>query len=96
MKLEDGVRLHEKVKVDLETYARENQCEIVKPFLLVIARDTTHAKELIGIDPIGRVLRGPLQGKRSSRWIPAGRARKKRRWSNACSRWSTPTSRRRS
>lgn len=47
MKLEDGVRLHESVKVDLETYARENGERIVKPFVLVIARDTTHAAELM-------------------------------------------------
>lgn len=47
MKLEDGIRLHESVKVDLETYARENGVRIVKPFVLVIARDTTHAGELM-------------------------------------------------
>ncbi len=49
MKLEDGVRLHESVKVDLETYARENGEQIVKPFVLVIARDTTHAAELMSL-----------------------------------------------
>ncbi|MBI2383132.1 MAG: DEAD/DEAH box helicase family protein [Gammaproteobacteria bacterium] len=47
LKLEDGIRLHESVKVDLETYARENGHRIVKPFLLVIARDTTHAAALL-------------------------------------------------
>jgi type III restriction enzyme len=47
LKLEDGIRLHERVKVDLETYARESGNVIVKPFLLVIARDTTHAGQLI-------------------------------------------------
>lgn len=47
IKLEDGVRLHESVKVELETYAREADERIVKPFMLVIARDTTHAAELI-------------------------------------------------
>jgi type III restriction enzyme len=47
LKLEDGVRLHESVKVELETYAREGDQPIVKPFLLVIARDTTHAAELL-------------------------------------------------
>jgi type III restriction enzyme len=47
MKLEDGVRLHESVRVDLETYARESEVRIVKPFVLVIARDTTHAAELM-------------------------------------------------
>jgi type III restriction enzyme len=49
MKLEDGVRLHESVKVDLETYARENGEKIVKPFVLVIARDTTHTAELMSL-----------------------------------------------
>lgn len=47
LKLEDGVRLHESVKVELETYARESGNPIVKPFLLVIARDTTHASQLL-------------------------------------------------
>jgi type III restriction enzyme len=47
LKLEDSVRLHESTKVDLETYARESGNPIVKPFLLVIARDTTHAGQLL-------------------------------------------------
>jgi type III restriction enzyme len=47
LKLEDGVRLHESIKVELETYARENNQRIVKPFLLVIARDTSHASQLM-------------------------------------------------
>ncbi len=47
LKLEDGVRLHESVKVELETYARESGQPIVKPFVLVIARDTTHASQLL-------------------------------------------------
>ncbi len=49
LKLEDGVRLHESVKVELETYARESGNAIVKPFLLVIARDTTHAGQLLAL-----------------------------------------------
>ena len=47
IKLEDGIRLHEDVKVRLETYARETEQNIVKPFVLIIARDTTHAGELL-------------------------------------------------
>src|SRR6266704_1537957 len=47
LKLEDGLRLHESVKVELETYARETNNSFVKPFLLVIARDTTHAGQLL-------------------------------------------------
>lgn len=46
IKLEDGVRLHERTKVELLTYARENGVDPVKPFMLVIARDTTHAAQL--------------------------------------------------
>lgn len=46
IKLEDGVRLHEMTKVELTTYARENSVPVVKPFMLVIARDTTHAAQL--------------------------------------------------
>jgi type III restriction enzyme len=47
IKLEDGIRLHESVKVELETYARSTERERVKPFVLVIARDTTHAGQLV-------------------------------------------------
>lgn len=46
IKLEDGVRLHESTKAELLTYARENGAKPVKPFVLVIARDTTHAGQL--------------------------------------------------
>ncbi len=46
LKLEDGVRIHENTKVELEVYARENGKPIVKPFMLIIARDTDHADAL--------------------------------------------------
>jgi len=49
IKLEDGIRLHESVKVELDTYARESGRAVVKPFVLVIARDTTHASQLIAL-----------------------------------------------
>jgi type III restriction enzyme len=47
LKLEDGVRLHESIKVELETYARDTNNSIIKPFVLVIARDTSHAAQLV-------------------------------------------------
>jgi type III restriction enzyme len=47
IKLMDGIRLHEATKVDLITYAHENDDRLVKPLMLVIARDTTHASELL-------------------------------------------------
>ncbi|USZ15722.1 DEAD/DEAH box helicase family protein [Moraxella sp. FZFQ2102] len=49
IKLEDGVRLHESTKVELLTFARENGVAVVKPFMLVIARDTTHAAQLLAL-----------------------------------------------
>ncbi len=48
-KLEDGIRLHETTKVELLTYARENGVNPVKPFMLVIARDTAHAGQLLAL-----------------------------------------------
>lgn len=49
IKLEDGIRVHESTKVELMTYARQNGVKIVKPFILVIARDTTHASQLVAL-----------------------------------------------
>ncbi len=46
IKLEDGVRIHENTKVELEVYARNNDKPIVKPFMLVVATDTNHANSL--------------------------------------------------
>lgn len=47
LKLEDGIYLHENIKAELETYAIQTGKHIVKPFILVIARDTSHASKLI-------------------------------------------------
>ncbi|MGL6077103.1 MAG: DEAD/DEAH box helicase [Fimbriiglobus sp.] len=63
MKLEDGVRLHEQVKVELETYARETRQPIVKPFVLVIARDTTHASELLALIQEEKFFDGRYKGR---------------------------------
>lgn len=48
-KLMDGIRVHESTKVELITYARQNGVKTVKPFMLVIARDTTHAGQLLNL-----------------------------------------------
>lgn len=62
-KLEDGVRLHETTKVELLTYARENGVKVVKPFMLVIARDTTHAGQLLALLESKDFFEGRYQGK---------------------------------
>jgi type III restriction enzyme len=62
-KLEDGVRLHETTKVELATYARENGVKPVKPFMLVIARDTTHAASLLALLESEAFFQGRYVGK---------------------------------
>lgn len=47
LKLEDGIRVHEETKVQLELFARENGKPIVKPFMLVVAQDTEHANAIL-------------------------------------------------
>ena len=47
LKLKDGIRVHEETKVQLEVYSRENNVKRVKPFMLVVARDTEHANALM-------------------------------------------------
>lgn len=46
IKLEDGIRIHEDTKVALDIYSRDTKTRLVKPFVLVVAQDTTHAKKL--------------------------------------------------
>ena len=47
IKLNDGLRLHEETKSHLEVYARNHDKPIVKPFVLVVAKDTEHSKRLL-------------------------------------------------
>jgi type III restriction enzyme len=96
LKLEDGVRLHESVKVELETYARESEKPIVKPFLLVIARDTTHAGQLSELIKSDNFFEGRYRDKVIQVDSSKTGAEEEEMISAACSRWSTPTSRRRS
>lgn len=46
IKLEDGIHYHEHVKVQLQTYARQNEVPPVHPFMLVVATDIQHAERL--------------------------------------------------
>jgi type III restriction enzyme len=63
IKLMDGIRLHETTKVELLTYAHENDVAVVKPFMLVIARDTTHAAQLLALMESSAFFEGRYQGK---------------------------------
>jgi len=46
IKLEDGIHHHEFVKVELENYARNLGVKAIKPFMLVVAQDTSHATSI--------------------------------------------------
>ena len=46
IKLEDGIRIHEDTKNALDIYARNNKVQMIKPFVLVVAKDTNHASQL--------------------------------------------------
>jgi hypothetical protein len=48
IKLEDAISVHENTKVELERYALETGRPKVKPFILVVCSDTTHAKHVFG------------------------------------------------
>jgi len=63
LKLEDGVRLHENTKVLLRTYATQNGLPVVKPFVLVIARDTTHAAALLKMIDAETFFEGRYRGR---------------------------------
>jgi type III restriction enzyme len=46
IKLEDGIHNHEHVKAELVTYAAQSGAALVHPFMLVVAQDVEHAKQL--------------------------------------------------
>jgi len=46
IKIEDGIRIHEDTKVALDIYARETGTKQVKPFVLIVAKETDHAAEI--------------------------------------------------
>ena len=45
-KLNDGIRMHEETKSHLEVYARTFKKPVVKPFVLVVAKDTEHSRQI--------------------------------------------------
>ena len=63
IKLMDGVRVHEETKVHLLTYSQQKGEKLVKPFMLVIARDTTHASQLMTLMQSSDFFAGRYAGK---------------------------------
>ena len=63
IKLMDGVRVHEETKVHLLTYAQQTGAPLVKPFMLVISRDTSHAAALVALVESTEFFHGRYKGK---------------------------------
>jgi len=63
IKLEDGIRIHEDTKVALDIYSRDTNNRLVRPFVLVGARDTDHAKEIWDTIESERFFEGRYKGK---------------------------------
>jgi type III restriction enzyme len=62
-KLEDAISVHENTKVELELYARNTGKRLVKPFILVVCKDTTHAKEIFDYISSSGFYNGKYTGK---------------------------------
>ena len=63
LKLEDGVRLHEATKAELEVYARQIGKPRVKPFMLVVAEDTSHADAILKVIESKEFFEGRYKGR---------------------------------
>lgn len=62
LKLEDAISVHENTKLHLQQYALDNNVPLVKPFILVVCKDTTHAaKTEVLIE--NRIYEGKYKGK---------------------------------
>ncbi|OGZ77100.1 MAG: hypothetical protein A2312_02715 [Candidatus Staskawiczbacteria bacterium RIFOXYB2_FULL_32_9] len=63
IKIEDGIRIHEDTKVALDIYSRDTGNRLVRPFVLVVARDTDHAKEIRDMIESKKFFDGRYSGK---------------------------------
>lgn len=63
IKLEDAVSLHRDTQLALELYSRDNQKKLVKPFILVICTDITHARETFEYINSDSFYHGEFKGK---------------------------------
>jgi type III restriction enzyme len=63
MMLADGILNHERVKAHLNVYAQNNLVASVKPFMLVVCKDTTHAGKIFEYITSVDFERGKYKGK---------------------------------
>lgn len=63
IKLEDGINVHERTKVAIELYAKQNDKRVVHPFILVACRDIAHARRVKELLESDRIFHGKYRGK---------------------------------
>jgi type III restriction enzyme len=63
IKLEDAISIHEDTKQELKLYALNTGRKLVKPFILVVCRDTTHAKDVYDLVSSQAFYNGDFNGK---------------------------------
>jgi len=63
IKLEDAISIHEDTKQELKLYALNTGNKVVKPFILVVCRDTTHAKAVYDLINSVDFYNGTYEGK---------------------------------
>lgn len=63
IKLEDGIRIHEDTKVALQIFSKDTRKRLIKPFVLVVAKDTDHAAQLKALIESASFFKGEYAGK---------------------------------
>ncbi|MDE5774262.1 MAG: DEAD/DEAH box helicase family protein, partial [Muribaculaceae bacterium] len=63
IKLEDGITVHERTRLAIEMYARQNGLPVFKPFILVACKDINHAKYIEDLLQSERIFQGAYKGK---------------------------------
>lgn len=63
IKLEDAISVHQDTKTELELYSKNNGVKLVKPFILVVCKDITHAIEIYKLINTDDFYDGDYKGK---------------------------------
>jgi len=63
LKIKDGIRIHEQTKIYLLAYASKEMLPVIKPFILIIAQDTSHANRIRARIEHPEFMEGHYQGK---------------------------------
>jgi type III restriction enzyme len=63
IKLEDAISIHQDTKTELEVYSASNEVKLVKPFILVVCKDISHAKEIYDFVSSDEFYEGAYKGK---------------------------------